>query len=175
MKKFLSKKPVVLTLLLTALGLAVYLNYYLAAVPTAQPGSSTVGNLGDSQFVDNPSVTPQPEDYFTKARQNRAQAHQQSLELIRDVLDDVKATEKMQQQASEQLKQLTDTIAQESKIENLVKAAGFAECVSYIEQDSCYVVVKAAKLSDKQALQISGIAVDQSGIAPQKISIVAVE
>lgn len=178
MKNFFSKKPVVLTTLLMALGLAVYLNYYFASIPAEKPSanSQVSTNLGDSQYVDNPSVTdPEPENYFTQARRNREQAHRETLDVIKNVMDDVKANEQMQQQAAEQLKQLTGVMEREIKIENLVKAAGFSECLTYIEDTGCYVVVQCDSLTEQQALQITGIAVDQSGIPAQKINIVTVE
>ena len=177
MKKWFGKKQIVLTSLLLALGLAVYLNYYFAGLPgDALPSDTAPGtNLGDSQFVDSPAVTDQQtDDYFTQARKNRQTAHQETVDLIRDVMDNVKADAQTQKQAADRLDVLTDIIEKESKIENLIKAAGFAECVAYIEEGSCYVVVRAAELTDAQAVQISGIATDQSGVAAQKISIVTV-
>ncbi|MBR7092982.1 MAG: SpoIIIAH-like family protein [Clostridia bacterium] len=178
MKKWFGKKQIVLTSLLLALGLAVYLNYYFAGLPGGTPAGETASqvNLGDSRFVDGPAVKEQPaDDYFTQARQNRQAAHQESVDLIRDVMDNVKADANTQKQAADRLEALTGIMEKESKIENLVKAAGFSECLAYIEEGSCYVVVRAAALTDAQALQISGIATDQSGLAAQKISIVTVE
>ena len=177
MKKFFGKKQIVLTSLLLALGLAVYLNYYFATLPSELPShASSGGNMGDSRYVDNPSVASggEEEDYFARARRNRQAAHDEAVDLILDVLGDVKADDAMKQQATAQMQALAAAREQEGQIESLICADGYPDCVAFLEDGGCYVVVRAETLTEAQALRISTVVTDRSGVPAQKINIVTI-
>ena len=70
---------------------------------------------------------------------------------------------------------LADAIAQEAAIEELVKAKGFADCVAYLTENGCQLVVKAEALTPEQNLQILDIVTSQASVAAQNVSIVAVK
>lgn len=189
MKHIFGKKQVMLATLAVALGLAVYLNYYFAAKqpPTTPAGgnatttttSPTHGNLGDSQFVNAPtgtkettSTTAAGSAYFAQARANRESAREEALEILKELLGDVKATDAMKQEAAEKTAAVAKAVEQESKIEDLVRAKGFADCVVYIEEKNCNVVVQAEALTPQETLQITEIVLAQSNIAAENIKIV---
>ncbi len=188
MKHIFGKKQVMLATLAVALGLAVYLNYYFAAKqpPTTPAGGNTTsttspthGNLGDSQFVNAPtntkgttSTTAAGGTYFAQARANRESAREEALEILKELLGDVKATDAMKQEAAEKTAAVAKAVEQESKIEDLVRAKGFADCVVYIEEKNCNVVVQAEALTPQETLQITEIVLAQSNIAAENIKIV---
>ena len=117
MSGIFGKKQVLLAVLVVALGVAVYLNYYFSAqnppVADANASTSSSKNLGDAQYVNNGSTTTpptggesgaaattgDPNDYFVQARLNRENARQEALDIIRDLMNDVKASEQTQQDA----------------------------------------------------------------------------
>ncbi|MDD2361915.1 MAG: SpoIIIAH-like family protein [Oscillospiraceae bacterium] len=188
MKKILGKKQVMLAVLVVALGVAVYLNYYFTVDNKLATDTSTSssGNFGDAHFVDNPSTATKPDeskgkevidpsDYFVQARLNRETARQEALDVIRDMINDVKASQKTQELALEKAAALSASIEQESKIENLIKAKGFKECIAYIEDDKCNVVVRSEDLKASQALQITDIVSAQSKVVAQNVNIVTVK
>lgn len=189
MSGFFGKKQVLLATLVVALGLAVYLNYYFANntpnVSTGAGTSDTDKNLGDAQYVNNgstvttegdtTSTTGDPEDYFVQARLNRESARQEALDIIKDTLNDVKATDEMKEQAAAKIESVTAALEQESKIESLIKAKGFADCVVYIEGKNCNVVVRSEGLQIQDTVQITEIVTSQSDIVAQNISIVPVK
>lgn len=194
MSGIFGKKQVLLAVLVVALGVAVYLNYYFSSQnpPVANVNASTSGskNLGDAQFVNNASTTTppsgetgtttatgstDPNDYFVNARLNRETARQEALDIIRDMMNDVKATEKTQQDALAKAADIAAAVEQESKIESLVKAKGFDDCVAFIEEDQCNIVVRSEELTQAQALQITEIVTGQSKIVAQNVKIVPVK
>lgn len=180
MSKIFGKKQVLLATLVVALGVAVYLNYYFA---TQQPAVETGGNtstssrdnLGDAQYVGGSAMSSVPEkdgtDYFDQARENRDTAREKAVETIKELLNNVKATEAMKKEAMEQTAEVTKAIEQESKIESLIKAKGFEDCVVFIEEDNCNVVVQADSLQPQQTIQITEIVTAQSKIVAQNIKI----
>lgn len=108
MTRIFGKKQVLLATLIVALGVAVYLNYYFSSQqpPTTdvngRPTSSTSSrNMGDAQFVGNSSVVSSPEstvdanDYFVQARLSRESAREEALDIVKDMMNDVKATDEV--------------------------------------------------------------------------------
>lgn len=182
MSNLFGKKQVVLACLIAALGVAVYLNYYFSTqkpvVDTGGNTSSIGDHLGDSQFVNNPSTVttqPDPNDYFVQARLNRETARTQALDIIKDMMNDVKATDEVKTQAMEKAAAVAQAIEQEGKIESLIKAKGFADCVVYIEDENCHVVVRSGELATDQRMQILEIITDQSKVVAQNVKIVTVQ
>ena len=182
MAKFFGKKQVVLGTLVVALGAAVYLNYYLAQQPAGTPSTdapttqSTVPDkeLGEAINVNSGTVQT-AQQYFEEARKNREESREEATELIKDVLNDVKADDEQKQAVALQVAAMAKAIEQESKIEELVKAKGFANCIAYIEGDRCSLVVQSEGLSVQDTAKISQIVLAQSGIGAENINIVPIK
>lgn len=182
MAKIFGKKQVVLGTLVVALGAAVYLNYYLAQQPagvlgTDQPTTQTTvpeKELGEAINVNSGTVQT-AEQYFEEARESRETAREEATALVKEVLNDVKANEEQKQAVTLQVAAMAKAIEQENKIEQLVKAKGFAECIAYIEEDRCSIVVQHENLSAQDTAKISQIVVAQSGISAENINIVSVK
>ena len=173
MSNIFGKKQVLLATLIVALGVAVYLNYYFSnqspVIDTGASVSDTSKNMGDAQYVGASALSSEPgadkADYFSQARKNREEARAQSLDIIKEMMNDVKATDEIKKQALEKTEAVAAAIEQESKVESLIKAKGFADCVVYIEGENCNVVVKADSLQPQQTIQITEIVTAQSKIA----------
>jgi stage III sporulation protein AH len=178
MAKLFGKKQVVLGTLIVALGVAVYLNYYFsdsAATPPLTKEPTTHSTAPDHALGDAMNVNSSGTAYFTQARENRKEAREAAAEMVKDILNDVKITDEEKAAAAIQVAQLAKAIEQESKIEELIKAKGYAECIVFIEGDSCSVVVKSEELTVQDTAKISQIVTAQSGILAQKINIMTVK
>ncbi len=189
MKRFFGKKQVLIATLAVALGLAVYLNYYLAQTElksnvAGQTKDETVttttgGNLGDSQYVNsttspnsgavNTTATESP--YFKQARANREAARAESLQTLQELVNDVNASQEAIDDATQKILAVVQAGEQESKIESLVKAKGFTDCVAYIEGVNCNLVVQTEELTAAQTLQITEIITTQSAVKSENIKI----
>ena len=184
MKMPTGKRSVLLAVLVVALGAAVYLNYFFADANTQQIGGTTITtgnkgqNLGDSVFVNGTTGSTKPtapkNDYFSTARKNRESAREEAVALIQDVFNSVKTSESEREAANKQVAAIAAAIEQESKIENLVIAKGFSDCIAYIDNDECQVVVKGEDLQTQEMVQIMEIVTGASGIQAEKIKILAV-
>ena len=183
MKMPTGKRSVLLAVLIVALGAAVYLNYFFADTNTSAGDTSiTTGNggqnFGDSVFVNGTTATTNPtaqkKDYFTTARENREAAREEAVALIQDVFNSVKTSESERAEANKQVAAIAAAVEQESKIENLVIAKGFADCIAYIDSGECQIVVKGENLQTQEMLQIMEIVTGASGISAEKIKILAV-
>ena len=113
MRKLFAKKQLMMVALVAALGVAVYLNYYLSTEPSLEAGATASdtsqedgGTLGEATFVGatvstttttagsgtTGTTTVAGADYFDTARHNRTAAREQALSILQEVLDNTGAT-----------------------------------------------------------------------------------
>ena len=180
MKAILKKRPLMLVALVGALGLAVYLNFYLVDSPELMAGSQvgekqeeSESHLGDATFVGTGVSEPEKVSYFDEARQKRTAAREEALGIIQEVLDSAQASADDKSAAMKRATAIAENVLQESKIENLIQAKGFADSVVYIDGDRCSVVVAADTLGQQESLQILQIVVSQSVVTADKVQVVA--
>lgn len=188
MKKGFGKKQWMMLALVVALGAAVYLNYYFTQdIPLTQGEQSAANDaddegLGDALFVgaqtqddqqeDKPPQDAPAEDYFEAARASRTEAREESVKLLEEVFGSAQSTAEEKAAATAKATAIADHILQESNIENLIVAKGFADCVVFIHDDACRVVVDAAELQAMESVQIMEIVLSQSDIVADNVQIV---
>ncbi|MBQ1271940.1 MAG: SpoIIIAH-like family protein, partial [Clostridia bacterium] len=67
---------------------------------------------------------------------------------------------------------LAKSIETEGKIENLLKAKGFEECIVFLTSDTATVVVGTESLTDQQSAQIFDAVLAQTGFESGSVKIV---
>ena len=177
----INKRQILLAVLVLALAVAVYLNWYfskndgnfdISGALTASSGSY----IGDAQYVNNPTGSQvSGEDYFAKARTGRTAAREEGLKILKEVVDDVKSDSSAVADATQKAVQLAKDAETESAVESLVKAKGFADCVAVISDGQINVIVKTDGLLSSDTVQIQDIAASQTGFALDKIKILEVK
>jgi len=149
---------------------ALYLNWRIAT-PVVESDSDKV--LGEAQYV-----STEVEDvsaYFTKSRLTRQQSKEDALDLLESVLEASESSEAVKQQASTKKLEIAANNETEVTIENLIKAKGFADCVTFIDENSVNVVVPGNGLQENQVAQIQDIVVSQTSVKPSCVKIVEVK
>jgi stage III sporulation protein AH len=191
----MGKRQLVLAALVVALGAAVYLNWALsgntqlpatdAVTSGRELGETLLVNAsesengkkesgGNSSAVDT-SASVAGDDYFTSARLSREKARDESVEMLKKVVSGTGETDAAKQTAVSQANTIAQDIVRETEIENLIKAKGFADCVAFLQNDECSVVVKTKSNSQNDAIVIRDIVSGQTGISYDKIKIVECE
>lgn len=191
MNMILGKKQIILASLVLALGIAVYLNYRFANtdmnfVTSSQVAAETpVENYGDAKFVDNKEVTTTttkgtPEaamtaEYFSEAKLTRTKTRDEAVGALKVMLADAKLETEQKADLTLQAAALAKSIETEGKIENLIKAKGFTECMVYCDTSKVDVIVKSVDLLDSDVVQIRDIILDETQVPVENISIVPVK
>ena len=112
--------------------------------------------------------------YFAQARLERQKSRDASQELVQKVLDDTTADESTKTEAANQAAEISQNILTETNIEKLVKSKGFVDCVAFIQNGACNVVVqKDGEFASADAIAIKDIVVAQAKISADKITIVS--
>ena len=152
------------------LGLAVYINYAVSTsdgkIKATDVVKSQSVNYGDAQLVSTDSTS----DYFTQARIDR-------IETLKNIMNGGDSTEEEKKVAEEEASAMTGLMESESKVETLVKAAGFEDCVVYLDGDNANIVVKTDSdgLVASEAAQIKDILLSEVSVANENIRIYDVE
>lgn len=116
-------------------------------------------------------------DYFSTARLNREEARDNSLSILQDTVDDPKANKDAVSAASASITAMASAALQESKIENLVTAKGYQDCVAFIGDNSVSVLVKAGQkeLSASDVAKITDIVVGETQFKAGDVKVISSE
>lgn len=177
MKKAWKKHAVVGAVLLFVCA-AVYMNWRYAG---SLEDTSKV--LGESTLVNTETQTGAKtdadqtkagaeDDYFATARLSRKQARDNAISMLKEASADENADQSVLNEASQTLQVLASYTVAESKIENLVTAKGYADCVAFMGAESISVVVDDADgLDAKDVARIVDIVVQETGYTPDQIKV----
>ena len=190
------KRELIMSALVVSLGAAVYLNWQFGADADKLDVKSSDDELGAAHYVnaniatsdiakrntasaarshaDTSSITSQlsnAEDYFSRVRLERTQTQDEMIELARSIVESTESSGKGKEEAVKQLGDLSNTIQQQGNIENLIKAKGFKDCVAFIQNGECSVVVTGKELKSDMLIAIKDIVMGQSGIEFDRIRV----
>ena len=163
-----------------------------AAVPitdplAVEPGAGAAGaeaaaddtadkNYGEAQLV---SVNKDSgTEFFEAARLTRSKARDEALDTLKKSLKDAKLTAEEKTQLTEELSTRINNITLETKLETLIKAKGFADCVVNLEDSKANVTVmtESDALTAEEVTRIRDVLLGQcKGLTAQGITIVEVK
>ena len=133
-------------------------------------------NYGEAQLV---SVNKDSgTEFFEAARLTRSKARDEALDTLKKSLKDAKLTAEEKTQLTEELSTRINNITLETKLETLIKAKGFADCVVNLEDSKANVTVmtESDALTAEEVTRIRDVLLGQcKGLTAQGITIVEVK
>lgn len=114
-------------------------------------------------------------NYFVDTRLQKQKQRDETKETLQTSINSDKVTKEEKTKLTSQLSTLVTQVENENKIESLVKAKGFADCVVFLDGEKANIVVKSDGLSAEQAAQIKDILLQNSKVAVENIRIVEVK
>ena len=91
------------------------------------------------------------------------------------MLEDANLTTDQMTQLTMEAAAIAKSIETEGKIENLIKAKGFQECMVYLENDKIDVLVKCTDMTDSEAAQIKDVILGEVEVPDKNISIIEIK
>ncbi len=186
MKK-IEKRHLILGTLVIALSAAVYLNWQFGVSENATPTSK---ELGTAKFVNattysedtstfdeavqTSNMTSDQQSYFANAKNQRDQAQAEIIETANEVLQNENSTDEQVASSIESINQLLKTFTYQDNVESILKAKGFTQCICYISENGCNVIVLKEEMNETSAIMIKDAVNSQIDIAFDNISIVEV-
>ena len=191
----IKRKQLVLAAMVLALGAAVYLTWHFSGpevMPTGTEVSGESSELGAAQLVNNAyletaggdvqgeneatQVNEQAGDttadsQIAEARITRQNSRDEAIELLDNIISDESAELDAKEQAVTQASAIAKSILDETNIENLLSAKGYKDCVAYINNGDCNIVV-SGEIVENDSLIIQEIVIEQTGLEADKIKII---
>lgn len=175
--KVFGKHHVVLTLMVLALGAAVWLNMKF---------SSSEKYLGQATLVDDESISTgeaiqtsakveESEDYFETAKKERQKALNEAQETVEETLKSADVTDSERAEALKTVNDISARIEKANNIETLLKAKGFQKALVVIGDSDISVIVNSEGLTTAQTLQIQDVVTAQTQIPLSNIKIVTIK
>lgn len=169
----IGKKQIVIAALVTALGLAVFVNWYYSDGTRLFPGTSTEPSQeasdGAAQYVNGLS----DEEYFATVRMNRDSARGDALEELQAVLSSAAEDSDTAENTAKAIEQMSAEAKMESDIESLVTGKIGTDCVAVISDNSVDVVVTKTALNDSNVLAISDVVTQVCGTEYEDVRVSA--
>ncbi len=177
----MKKRGAIYSVVALMLCLAVYLNWYYTE--TDSPEQQADGKvLGESILVDNvegevPSQTAVKGEYFSQARLSRQQARDEAVTILTATVESETATEEARTAASTGIQVMADNAVVESRIENLVIAKGYTDCVTFVNDSGINVIVSKTEqgLTDADVAKIRDIVISEASVTADAIKIIETE
>ena len=154
------------------IGLAVYLNYRWFYDPTGSLGFGNNNMDDQNQGIENVGGEVEENSYFTATALDRQEARDEAIDVLMLLAENTEAAEEVRAEAREQIAKIAADIQNEANIETLIKAKGFAECVTVISEGAVSVIVQKDELKAADTAQILTIVYETTGISPDKVSII---
>lgn len=184
----IGKKQIILASLTLVLGIAVYMNYVFSEVENElaanadAPSGNTQVNYGDAAFVNSSDISGQitevnadASDYFSQARLSRMTSRDDAVQTLSAILGGGDLSEEENAAYTMEAVSLSQLSESESKIESLIKAQGFSDCVVYLDGETASIVVRSEGLLSEEAAQIKDILLSEVTIPAENIRIFEVK
>ncbi len=171
----LRKKHVIVAALVMVLTAAVYVNY-LYSVDGFDLTATGTKNYGDSLLVSTGAddVVLDAEAYFSEARISKEQNRDEAKETIENLSVTPNLSEEQMAQLTQQAAAIAANMGLETKLESLIKAKGFEDCLVYITNDYADIIVKTEGLLATEAATIKESILQETEIPVENITIVEV-
>ncbi len=179
MNMIISKKHIVLSALVLALSVAVYLNWeYVKTNGDTFENTSKIavsGEVDGEEGTDADETAAYGEAYFAEAKLSRTKSRDEAADALKYMLEDANLTTDQMTELTLQAAAIAESIEVEGKIENLIKAKGFEDCMVYLEDDKIDVLVKCDGMTDSEAAQIKDVILGEVEVPNKNISIIEIK
>ncbi len=150
------KKIIVLASMVALLVLTGCLNYFLNR-PSDQPAG------GDS------SVTYS--DYFAASRADRDTSRSETVLYYETIIGNEATSAEAKANAEKDLAELVSGIDTEQRLETLIKALGFDDCLVTVGKENINVIIKSDALTDQEVAQVLEVVNSETGKLVENVRI----
>lgn len=118
-----------------------------------------------------------PDDYFTNARLDKQKARDSALNILKETTEKDSLSQEARDKATASIEALATSAVSESRIETLIKAKGFEDCIALINEEGVNVIVKAPEggLTASDTTKIKDVVIGETKVKPSQIKIVEIK
>ncbi len=180
----MKRKNAVTVMIVLFVCVAVYLNWSYTRGLTGDDMLDAAGKtkiLGEAALVsqDETDVSNQNNstNYFEEARLEKQKSRDSALNILKETANRADASQESRDQAASSIEQIAVSGVTETRIETLVKAKGFDDCVALMNDESVNIIVKAPTegLTAGDIAKIKDIVVAETDFDASKIKVVEIK
>ena len=192
----MKRKNAVTAMIVLFICVAVYLNWsYTQNIAADTETGKTLGEVtlangekeekegdeGEKMDVDENGEEKSEEtvadDYFTNARLEKQKARDSALTILKENSEKENISQQERDKAASNMESLATGAVTEARVESLIKAKGFKDCVALINDEAVNVIVKAPEggLTASDTTKIKDIVVSEAKVKPSQIKIVEIK
>lgn len=198
----MKKRNTVTAIIILFICVAVYLNWNTVNLQSDE--ERLQGNFGESSLVvndgeeipkDSGDVTDKTPDekengqseekdikgdvteYFDEARIEKQKARDTAITTLKEAVDEENLSQSSRDKAAASIETISTGAISETRIETLVKAKGYTDCIALINDNGVNVIVTAPAegLSASDTTKIKDIAVGETKFSPSQIKIIEIK
>ena len=115
-------------------------------------------------------------EYFDEARLEKQKARDSAINILKEAVEEENLSQKSRDDAAASIETLASGALSETRIETLVKAKGYSDCVALINESGVNVIVTAPEggLTAADTTKIKDIVVSETHISPSQIKIIEI-
>ena len=175
----MKKRNMITVIILLFICVAVYLNF-----DTTAPVSDDVrveDALGQEEGVQNEGneseAVKDTVKYFEEARMEKQKARDSAITTLKAAVNEENISQSSRDRAAESIETISTGAVSETRIETLIKAKGYADCVALINETGVNVIVSAPEegLSAGDTTKIKDIVVGETNVLPSQIKIIEIK
>lgn len=177
MKRLIQRRLVWLALLMLWVGMVLSISNYGtfhggAYETTLDEITIEVGDIVEEQVPSLIKTSSDSGDFFVNFRLEREQARSETLEILKDLLENPETDKEIKRQAQEKILNMTSRIEREMEIESLIKARGYAEALAFLHNEAVDIIIQTNGLEREDVARIGDIVAKATGIRFSNITII---
>ena len=169
------KKHIAMASMVLMLSAAVYINYLYAA-GDIEDFTEVGKNYGDSILVEGSAEENISDiaEYFSEARVSRQKSRDEAVATIENLYGIAEEDSQDVSVLAAKAEEIAANMELENKIESIIKAKGFNDCIVYISGEYADVMVETDGLLPTEAAVIKEAIIQETSVPVENISIVEV-
>lgn len=176
----MKRKNAVTVMIVLFVCVAVYLNWSYTRGLTGDDTLDAAGKtkiLGEAALVSQEETDVANQNYFDEARLEKQKSRDSALNILKETVNREDASQESRDQAAASMEQIAVSGVTETRIETLVKAKGFDDCVALMNDESVNIIVKAPTegLTAGDIAKIKDIVVAETDFDASKIKVVEIK
>ncbi len=173
----MKRKSAVAAIIVLFICVAVYLNLNTAELENDGVRVESTLGTNEGSGANEVMETESEEKYFAEARLEKQKARDSAITTLEESIKEENLSQESRDRAAASIETISTGAISETRIETLVKAKGFNDCVALINGKGANIIVSAPEegLSASDTTKIKDIVVSETGILPSEIKIIEIK
>ena len=134
----------------------------------------TVPEAAETAAAADDKLTGEQREFFRSEKEKRDDLHEETMEELKEILEAADSSENAKTEAVKAADSLAKTVKAQNDIETEIKAKGFSECITAINNSFCTVILPKNELNDASVVTVKDIVSRHAGVEFENITITPV-